>query len=212
MKVKELTYKGSNETLLYACGKCGQLHSPAIYACGVERAHETARRFAEECCKPKVCECGVELGKSHYTACEKCRKRTSLQEAQIVKPGDYDGPVYSDANSGDWGEGYFSDLGEISEHCHDHDEKEPAYVFTCHEKLLQLDPENILEHAIDDMHEDAQDQIEAADEFFAFIKDWNSKQYCKTYYPNRKQVIILDQERFDALLAQPLQSQGKADA
>ncbi|KZK99182.1 hypothetical protein [Pseudovibrio sp. Ad26] len=203
MEVKELTFKGSEKTVLYACGACGLLHSPTIYACDSEKAHATAHRFAEDCCKPKVCECGVELGKSHYTACEKCRERKRLEAAQVVKAEDYHGVVQSETNSGDWGEGYFSDLGEISEHCHGHDETEPAYVFTCTEKLLQIDPESILLNAADDMHEDAHDQIEAADELFAFIKEWNTKQHCKTYYPNWKQVIILDQARFDAVLKQP---------
>ncbi|KZL02164.1 hypothetical protein PsAD5_00113 [Pseudovibrio sp. Ad5] len=201
MDVRELTFKGSNEVQLYACGKCGRVHSPGIFACRSDLAHAEAQRFAGECCKPKVCVCGVELPvNAGYTACEKCREKNRVQKAQNIAPDDYNGSVYPDSNSGDWGEGYFSELSIVKEHCHGHDEIEPAYVFTCHEQPLRLDAENILENATSDMHEDAHEEVVDADEVHKFVKQWNSKQTCRSFYPNWTQVIILDKARFDALL------------
>ena len=50
MNVLELTLKGESDPKLYACGKCGHLHSPTIYAAREDLAHDAARKAAEKCC------------------------------------------------------------------------------------------------------------------------------------------------------------------
>ena len=42
--------------------------------------------------------------------------------AKEINLEDYgeDEPVFSESNTGDWGEGYFSEIGIIKEHCNDY--------------------------------------------------------------------------------------------
>ncbi len=195
MDVRELIFRSSNKTAFYICGKCGKLYSPKIYACGSTGRHAAARRAAKECCAPRHCACGVEID-NHWTACATCRERHSLERAAIVT--DYTGPVQSDQVSGsEWGDGYSSNVAELLEYC---DGDKPAYCWPCKPHPLRLDVDSILEHACDDQCEDAFDQIIGADALGAAIDAFNAAQTCVSYYPDHTRVIVLDQERFDALL------------
>lgn len=201
MEVRELTFKGESDPQLYACGKCGKAYSPNIYAAPDDRCHAAARRAAEECCKPRFCDCGTELD-SPWTACWPCRERKMLAKATIIEAADYNGPV-SAACGGEWGEGYSSDLAAMIESCHDAGEPVPAYCHPCTDRALQIDPVSVLENAADDMHEEASDQIVDADELVSFINAWNEKQTCVTYYEDRSRVIIIDRVAFDDIMSGP---------
>lgn len=195
MNVRELIFKGGNDTALYACGKCGKLYSPKIYACRTTGQHEAAQRAAEECCAPRHCACGVEI-ESPWTACATCRERHRLERATIVM--DHTGPVQSDQVSGsEWGDGYSSSVNALLVYCDIH---HPAYCWPCTPNPLHLDVDHILESACDDQHEDAADQIVGVDDLAQAIDAFNAAQSCVTYYPDYTRVIVLDQERFDALL------------
>ncbi|MFC3059649.1 hypothetical protein [Paenirhodobacter populi] len=197
MNVRELTFRGEDKAVLYACGVCGSLFSSKVYACADELAHATARQAAEECCAPCHCACGVVIEK-YYTACTDCRERHRLERATIIT--DYTGPVQSDAVTGEWGEGYSSDEDTLREYCKGYDEKLPAYCWPCKASPLRLDLDSILESALEDQHEDAAEQIVGDDELGAAIDKFNAAQTCITYYPDHTLVIVLDQERFDAIL------------
>lgn len=73
--------------LLYACGKCGQIHSPRIYACNDALAHETARRAAEDCytCRThNTCQhCGDQCEKG-WLACDKCKRSKRFENSKEV--------------------------------------------------------------------------------------------------------------------------------
>ena len=58
MNAKELTFRGHEKTVLYACGLCGSLHSPKVYAAREDIADATARDSAEKCCMRTECACG----------------------------------------------------------------------------------------------------------------------------------------------------------
>ena len=161
MDVRELTFKGESDPKLYACGKCGKAYSPKIYACRDDMAHAAARRAAEECCKPRFCDCGAELGQG-WTACSPCRERKMLTKATVIERDGYDGPVSADC-SGEWGDGYSSEIEAMIEHCRDAGEPIPAYCHPCIEERLQLDPADILEHAT---HQNSQKLVKNA------IQDW----------------------------------------
>lgn len=201
MDVKVLTFKGETDPKLYACGKCGNVFSPKIYACKDDRAHEQARKFAEECCAVRHCACGTELEKG-WTACAPCRERNKLKRAKIIDAKNYDGAVCADVN-GEWDEGYSSSVAAMLQWCEEHDEPIPAYCHPCTEQHLRLDAGDLLDQATDGMHEDACDQVVDADSLIAFLKDWNAKQTCISYFEDRTRVIVLDQERFDALITDP---------
>ena len=211
MNVKELVFRGEDATKLYACGECGQCYSPKIYACADDVAHETARKAAETCCVPPTCSvCGVEVSRP-WTMCAKHREQAKLARAKPVPASEWSGPVFSDDVSGDWGDGYSSCWPEMVEYHYgwgpseeDLDGAEPplppAYCWPCEAQALRLDPDSLLENAVDDMHEDAGDEIVDADELMRFIEAWNAKQTCKSWYPDYSRVIVLDEKRFKALL------------
>lgn len=198
MDVRELTFKGESAPQLYACGACGHCYSPKIYAAPESEGHTAARNAAEYCCKPKYCECGVQV-EGPWLACPDCRERNMLARAAVIDAGTYNGPV-SAACSGEWGEGYSSCIDAMIETCQDAGEAIPAYCHPCSAQHLRLDPDSLLEIAVDDMHEGAEDQIVDAKELVDFITAWNEKQYCVSYFEDRKRVIILDQERVTAIL------------
>ena len=199
MDVRELTFKGESEPKLYACGKCGKAYSPKIYASRDDMTHAAARRAADECCKPRFCDCGAELDSS-WTACRTCRERRRLAEATIIEAAEYSGPVSAEC-AGEWGEGYSSDLAAMIEACHGTGEPVPAYCHPCTDHPLKIDPISILENATEEMHEEAADQIVDADELITFISAWNKKQTCVTYYEDRSRVIIIDRAAFDEILS-----------
>ncbi|MEX1034786.1 MAG: hypothetical protein WDZ54_02435 [Sneathiella sp.] len=212
MDIRELTFRGEDKAALYACGKCGQCFSPKIYAATDERSHEAARAAAEKCCVAPTCSvCGVEVG-SPWTMCAKHREQAALRRAAVMPAAEWADPVFSDEVSGDWGEGYSSDVAAMLEHFEDEmacvDDRDdtyapdppPAYCWPCKPDALRLDPESLLEQAADGHHEDAFDQIEAGDELVAFINAWNAKQTCVSWYPDYKRVVVLDEARFRQLL------------
>jgi hypothetical protein len=205
MDVRELIFRGDPEgaTKLYACGKCGKCYSPA--SVGVQNAID----MAEKCCAPKAytCKvCGVEVP-SYRTMCERHAEQARLRKAAQIEEKDWTDPVHLDGAPGGWGEGYFADTGELREDWVDANWIEtgpqlppPAYCWPCTASPLRLDPGRLLEQAVDDMHEDAQDQIVDADGLCEFIEAWNAKQTCVTWYPDHSRVVVLDRERFEELL------------
>ena len=102
--------------------------------------------------------------------------------------------------SGGWGEGYFSDTDDLRQSCDDYDVNVPAYCWPCVATPLALNANSLLEQATDEMHEDAADEIVDADELVAFIEAWNAKQTCVTWCPDYSRVVVLDRDRFDALI------------
>lgn len=213
MNVKELVLRGEDATKLYACGECGQCYSPKLYACVEDVAHETARKAAENCCVPPTCSvCGAEIEK-YWTKCAKHREQAKLARAKAIPASEWSDPVFSDDVSGDWGEGYSSCWQEMEQKFFDNavwddcvdgqgvpTTPPPAYCWSCEAQALRLDPDSLLERAVEDMHEDAGDEIVDADELVKFFEAWNDKQTCKSWYPDYSRVIVLDEARFKALL------------
>ena len=200
MNVKELTFRGEDETRLYACGECGKCYSPKIYAAPDDRAHDAARSAAENCCAPTHCkECGVEVEK-YRTMCRPCGELVRLRKATPIPEREWTDPVHLDGTPGGWGDGFSRDTDELREACWDHEVEVPAYCWPCTARPLALNAESLLERAVDDMHEDAMDEIVDADGLIAFVAEWNAKQTCKSWYPDMSRVVVLDQERFEALL------------
>jgi hypothetical protein len=205
VNVKELVFRGENETKMYACGNCGLAYSPKAYACAEGAAHHHARAAAETCCAPKTCSvCGVAIEK-YFTMCRTHREQARLKRAQIVPAAKWSDPVFLDDAEGDWGDGFSTEVAALLawwEDAYPVDDAPPppAYCWPCKSKTLQLNPDSVLENAVDDMHDDAWDQIVAADELAAFIAAWNTKQTCRSWYPDYSRVIVLDEKRFKALL------------
>ena len=213
MDVRELTFRGENETRLYACGKCGHCYSPLIYGGRSDVVHQAARDAAERCCVPPTCSvCGIEVQRP-WTMCAKHREQAKLRRAVPIPAKDWHDPVFSDEVSGDWGEGYSSDIDALLECAADEnvwnamDENKcvpafipPVYSWPCKSDPLRIDPHSVLEHAVEDHHEDACDQIVDYADFVTFVEAWNAKQICKSWYPDYSRVVVLDEARFAKLL------------
>lgn len=95
------TFKPLNR---WFCGKCRLLHHSID--------------IAEQCCKNKICSCGVEITEQYYTTCKTCRRiqecqkeKETFEKAQKVET--WDGPVFLDGFG--YNEGYFD---SVSDFCH----------------------------------------------------------------------------------------------
>lgn len=204
MRVRALSFNDDPESkaVLYACGKCGRCYSPRVYACAEPQAHEAAQKAAEKCCAPVHCSgCGVEVG-SPWTACSSCREKNRLRRATPVPASEWPDPVEHEGMQGSWGEGYSGDTDELLQAWEEEElpVPPPAYCWPCTSRPLALNADHMLESTVDDMHEEAMDQIVDADEVYAFVGAWNAKQTCKTWYPDYSCAVVLDRERFERML------------
>lgn len=185
---------------LYACPKCGSVHSPRIYACKDDVAHETARKAAEDCynCREhNTCSaCGCECPKS-WTMCADCREAKKLAEA--IEVDDDGGP-------------YFEFLGDrmyyaLSEAAHDGVE----WVSPCTETYPRMDADSVLENLLDDMHEDASvDDLDGTEAFRAAVETFNAAQTTQTYWADVKRKIRVPAQGIEAAEADETANAGSA--
>jgi hypothetical protein len=162
--------------------------APENYACGECRMFwGTQRTLAEECCGPRTCTCGARIErKEGYSHCRDCRAKAATErenerfaKATKVTNAQYEHePVYYDGHGGDYGDGYWSTLEALLEHCEQHGCEPPEYVWGCAPKVLTLDGSDIVSRALEDeFFEDAFDTIAAKDlaELDAFLTAWCTK-------------------------------------
>ena len=209
--VRELTFKGEDKTVLFACGKCGKLHSPAIFAVKADLANEAALELATECCKVRVCShCGDEPLHPAWTACKHCSTRLRLERATEVP--DYDGPISADGIRGEWDEGYSSEISAMLEACERDGDDVPSFAWVCNSIPMRIDPDVALESACDNQHDDADREIVDADGLVAFLNEWNAKQTCVSYFPDYSRYVVIDRERFAADVMTPRERVDPADS
>lgn len=173
---------------LYACGKCGSVHSPTIYLATKERAHEVAMEAARDCynCKThNICsECGEQCPKG-WTACDACRFQKRLAAATEVP--DNGGPYC--AFDGDT---YFSEMEEAID-------AGLEWVSPCDVTYPRIDAYSVLENLLDDMHEDASvDDLDATDAFEAACKAFNEAQKTQSWFGDSKRKIRVPAQAIEA--------------
>jgi hypothetical protein len=130
-----------------------------------------------------------------------------LRNATPIPAVEWKDPVHRDDSAGSWGEGYSGSVEEMLEdwgdrHWCEHGPQvpAPAYCWPCNPARLDLDPERILESALEEMHEDAADDLIDVDAFHEFVDAWREKQEITTWHPDHTRVVVIDQELFAALL------------
>lgn len=169
--------------LLYACPQCGFCHSPNIYACKGDMAHEAARAAAADCysCRThNTCKyCGVECPKG-WLACEPCRFAKKL-EAAVEIPDD--GGPYCAFD----GDTYYTEIEDAQDDgC--------EWVSPCHISYPRIDADSVLENLLDDMHEDAStDDLDAVGPFMEAVKAFNEAQRCQSWFGDDKRKINVAQ-------------------
>lgn len=187
--------------LLYACPKCGAVHSPEIYLATKEVKHETARKAAEDCYRCKThstCEtCGCETPKG-WTRCTSCRLKAMLEKAEEVPD---DGGPYCEFD----GDTYFFEMEEAQD-------AGLEWVSPCHVSYPRIDAENVLDGLLGDMHEDASiDDLDAVDAFMAAVEVFNNAQRSQTWFGDNKRKIRVPAQGMSAGTAETAQqAQGKA--
>jgi len=170
--------------LLYACGKCGSVHSPRIYLARDDVAHETAREAAEDCYNCKThseCRyCGVECHKD-WQACDACRYAKVLDAA--VEVPDTGGPYCAF-----YGDTYYSDLDEARDDgC--------EWVSPCKITYPRIDPDDVLDSLLSAMHEDASvDDLDAVDALYAAIEAFNKAQNTQSWWGDNKRKIAVPKD------------------
>ncbi len=173
--------------VLYACGKCGAIHSPRIYACRDDLAQATARQAAIDCyaCKEhNVCACGAECPK-HWTACDTCRLAKKLNAA--VEVVDNGGPYFG---FGD--DQMFHEMEEAADAGHE-------WVCPCTEVYPSIDADSILENLTSEMCEDASvDDLDGVDALCAAIDAFNKAQTTRTYWADEKRKIRVPASAIEA--------------
>ncbi|WP_313666177.1 hypothetical protein [Shinella sp.] len=178
----------SEKPRLYACAKCGTVHSPKIYACREEEAHEAARRAAEECYNCRThnnCqECGKETPKG-WLKCSECREASKLAKATVIEAASLD---YC--------------FGAGGEFYHSTDEAAEAgepYVYASTFTPFRIDFDNIVENILDDHHEDAsQHDLVSLNEFEAAVAKFNAAQTSGSYFEDCSRVAHLVTEGGEA--------------
>ncbi len=168
----------AEKPMLYACPKCGQAHSPKIYACREEEAHEAARRAAEECYNCRThgeCQtCGKQTNKG-WLKCSECREADKLQKATVVEPSAL---------------GYcFGADGEYYNSPDDAAEAGNAYAFDSEFTPFSLNFDSIVESILDDHHEDASESdLIGVDFLKATIEAFNKAQKHGSYFEDASKV------------------------
>lgn len=186
-----LTLRGSDEPALYACPTCRKVNSPGIYLCPKDDAHRAAIDAARKCCQQWQCEdCGAET-RQFWTVCPPCREKRKLRKAKRIA---WDGECmvcYHDDQ-------YTADVAELAEL-----EDPPAYCHPCEFEPFRLSLQSMIESAADQHHDDIADEIDGA-ELMAVeeaIASFNESTGAGSWTPIFDSVIVLDEERFAALIA-----------
>lgn len=160
------------KTEVSACGICGQIAGKGNFD------------ISQKCC---TCyECGAILGPEekstralYHRDCENKRhaviEMKRLEKAELVT--DYSGPVYCEGvPGGSFGDGYFSDIGELEDMLNDapDDTGRPEFAYCCtSSSAAHLSTDSILESATEEAFEDAIDSLSGVDELRAAVDAFN---------------------------------------
>jgi hypothetical protein len=131
----------------------GGLEPSGIWYCQKCRIVHSSAEKAEECCKPRLCNCGKPIKKG-WAICDECVKSSRLIKehdrfTKAEKLTEWDGPVFCDGVDTE----YFECVSHFLDFCEPGDE--PQYVWTCDKipfvtGLLDCISEHISEAAYDD--------------------------------------------------------------
>ncbi len=167
------------------CKYCGKLLNRHTYECNCEESHK-ARAQADKLKRDK-------------------EEQERFNKAQIIEP---DSPIvqqfgmlYSECYG--YNEGYFADWEEFFDYWDSNyvdNDKRPQYVWSTTSTQIGFDADSMIEEACQDLHEEAEDQINLSDrkELQNLLDKWASKQTgTTTYYVDYKYAIRIPWEEYD---------------
>lgn len=166
---------------LYACPKCGSCHSPKIYACREEQAHEAAYQAAANCynCREhnNCSECGIECDK-HRIKCDACHKASVFAKAEKIDAAGVE-------HCFGWDGTFYHEVADAE------DADEP-WVFASTFTPFRIDPDSVIENVLDDHHEDASTHdLNGVDDLVAAIKAFNEAQTSGSYFEDRTRIAMI---------------------
>jgi hypothetical protein len=171
-------------------------HSAGVFFCGQCRAVHGQLELAEQCCSPYRCEqCGVET-KRYWMICDACRSAKQERSEQMVwenstkvPEAEWNGPVWDEFN-----DSFHDSIEEFVDEwqCDHGPEDTRPRVYACFERKMSLDAERLVENALEDMHEDAYDELAPGwcAELQQALDAWVEKHSPVTWVPDRKRAIV----------------------
>lgn len=196
----ELVIRGKENTVAYACLKCGQLFIFGKEE-SVESRHQKRDEAATHCVKQ--CICGKPLDFHYWLRCADCRialdaakEKAYFDKATKLSIEEYpDNPVFWEEHGGDMGcDGYFSNVDTLLDFAEDRGIDLPEYVWACTRHDLKLDAEGILQSALEqqDMDPDNVDiPTSKGMQLQAFLDAWTKELGAHAWFQDCLRAVIL---------------------
>ena len=196
----ELVIKDTGTLVAYACPKCGLmfiLHKSD----GVEHRAEKKRNAAAHCVKN--CVCGKPLDYHYYIRCKDCRaelevarEQARFEKAEKLSIEAYpDHPVFWEKGTGDMnGEGYFSSVDALLDHCEAEGLDLPEYVWACTRRDLHLHAHDVIHDAIERHNMDTDGTHipeEAENTMQSFFDAWLKEQGIHAWFVDYSRAVVL---------------------
>ena len=162
MNPNELVFRGTDEVVAVACGKCGTVYSTKMSA-------ERAIMMATDCCDPHCSECRAPCRRG-WTFCDACRdkKRVELESARFAKAkkialGQWSDPYLFVDGAPDEGFVEVSGLGDTLAEMRANGVTVPTYAWTTEEHRANFNLVDALHNMLaDEQHESAPDFVDDA--------------------------------------------------
>jgi len=176
----------NKEIKVWKCEKCGKSY--------------LSQEVTDNCCKDKkgytcrACGCDTKL---YFLICDTCCNKERFAKAKKVKYSEYEVGYLWDENQ----EKYFRDKDELEEKYEENafidslpfgSKEIPAWCYGCTEKPFEIDIDQAIENAEEEMYDDF-DDITDKQELRDFVKAWNAKQTGMSYWMDYKTVVLLNE-------------------
>lgn len=176
--------------------------SAGVWYCSKCRIVKKTKAEADECCRPRRCDCGNECEK-YYTECKDCirekeiaRERAKFDAAKHVNSYEYDGWVYCDSLAPE----YFDSVGTLLEYVEDNADdgcEIPAYVWACKPHRFAIARiEYVLDSINNDGYDDfSTDDLDGVDELAKAMEEFNKKnESIVCYDPDYSIAVIIEKQ------------------
>lgn len=151
---REIIIKETGVPVAYACPGCGLL-----FLFGKNDSEEDRRRKHAEASTHcvKHCACGNPLDYHYLLLCTTCRAekeakkvQRAFERATKITIEDYpDDPIFWEGHSGDMGgDGYFSNIDALLDHCEAEGIDLPSYVWACTRHEFKVDARDFIENQL----------------------------------------------------------------
>jgi hypothetical protein len=191
-----------NAKELYNLNDNGEYKPTGVYYCTKCNHAAFSKKIAEQCCQPKLCECGKEMHQ-YWTVCEECSDRL-IEERELKNFTDnlkYTNEEYDD-------EIFINDTfyESIDEYLNDNDVGVAAHDIHGYTAIHETYHVNV-DNVIDVIHEWATDNIEdpelvelkGVDKLRDALEEFNNAQTGYMITPNEKEGVLYTKEYLQEL-------------